>query len=356
MQEQRITIFCSYAHEDQLFAHQLKTHFAPLERLYPWMFWTDMEICAGEEWDRTIQKYLNTAQVILLLISPDFMASDYCYKKELKRAMERHERGEAHVIPIIIRPVVHWKKTRFGKLQALPDDGRPITDRYWPRHEDVLHHVVGKIAETIGLYAREHHINMKDDFSQAFPGQPLQQEQVEVFEYQQDAYRRLIHIIEQEGAKEAVLIQYSCKTSLDVVRMLLRKGAKVTIFIQHEETAARIVSQFQAERILDTTRNLRSDLGDALLESNKLKVYKYRSPNSMSAVKIDQHVICMGWYTLEQEDDSDQHGNVNTIIELSGHDRAAVVALAGTNAFHALEKTFNVLETNYRKHAELVRI
>src|SRR5689334_19796521 len=127
MQERRVTIFCSYAHEDQLFANQLKTHFAPLERLYPWMLWTDMEICAGEEWDRTIQKYLNTAQIILLLISPDFMASDYCYKKELKRAMERHERREAYVIPIIIRPVVHWKKTRFGKLQALPDDGRPIT-------------------------------------------------------------------------------------------------------------------------------------------------------------------------------------------------------------------------------------
>ena len=94
-----------------------------------------------------------------------------------------------------------------------------------------------------------------------------------------------------------------------------------------------------------------------MLEPNKLKVYKYRSPNSMSAVKIDQRVICMGWYTLEQEDDdSDQNENASTTIELSGHDRAAVVALAGTDAFHALDKTFNVLETNYRKRAELVRI
>lgn len=78
---QQVKIFCSYAHEDQVFVHQLQTHFALLQRLKSWIFWTDTEIHAGEVWEQTIQEHLDTAQIILLLISPDFINSDYCYSK-----------------------------------------------------------------------------------------------------------------------------------------------------------------------------------------------------------------------------------------------------------------------------------
>ena len=84
--------------------------------------WHDRNISAGTEWEREINKHLNEADIILLLISPDFIASDYCYSKEMKWAMDRHERGEARVIPIILRPVDNWKGAPFGKLQALPKD------------------------------------------------------------------------------------------------------------------------------------------------------------------------------------------------------------------------------------------
>src|SRR6266702_3987265 len=79
---------------------------------------------------RTLEKQLNTSQVILLLISPDFMDSEYCYGVEMKHAMGRHERGEACVIPIILRPV-YWQGAPFGKLQALPTDARYITSPNW---------------------------------------------------------------------------------------------------------------------------------------------------------------------------------------------------------------------------------
>ncbi len=87
---------------------------------------------AGTEWEYEIDKHLNTASIILLLISSDFIASSYCYGREMKRALERHELGEARVIPIILRPVI-WRYAPFGRLQALPKDAKPVTT--WPNRE-----------------------------------------------------------------------------------------------------------------------------------------------------------------------------------------------------------------------------
>ncbi|HEY1350269.1 MAG TPA: toll/interleukin-1 receptor domain-containing protein [Ktedonobacteraceae bacterium] len=120
-QGESIKIFCSYAHEDRLFAQQLETHFALLKRLNPRVFWTHSEIRAGDEREQTIGEQLGTAQVILLLVGPDFINSQYCYTKEMKRAIERHERREAVVIPVLLRPFAFWKHAPFSKLQALPE-------------------------------------------------------------------------------------------------------------------------------------------------------------------------------------------------------------------------------------------
>src|SRR5439155_15124811 len=114
-----IEILCCYARKDKLLLKELKTHLIPLQRQGLISIWHDADISAGMEWEVEINKHLNADQVILLLVSPDFMASDYCYSKELKRAIERHERGEARVIPIILRRVL-WKVAPLNKLQALP--------------------------------------------------------------------------------------------------------------------------------------------------------------------------------------------------------------------------------------------
>ena len=80
----------------------------------------------GDEWADEIDDNLDRADIILLLISADFIASDYCYEKEMQRAMARHNNSEAVVIPIILRPT-DWQNTPFSKLQFLPKDGEPVT-------------------------------------------------------------------------------------------------------------------------------------------------------------------------------------------------------------------------------------
>src|SRR5438067_12626282 len=113
-----VEIFCCYARKDQELLQILKAHLMPLQRQGLITIWSDTDINAGEEWEEEIRQHLTTAQIILLLVSPDFMASEYCYSNEMQRAMERHSLGEAKVIPIILRPV-YWQSAPIGKLQAL---------------------------------------------------------------------------------------------------------------------------------------------------------------------------------------------------------------------------------------------
>src|SRR2546423_2881918 len=100
-----VKLFFCYAHEDEPLLNQLKSHLRPLQRQGLIDVWYDRDISAGSDWEQEIKEQLHTAQIILLLVSPDFMASDYINDVELKRAIERHNSGEARVIPIILRPV-----------------------------------------------------------------------------------------------------------------------------------------------------------------------------------------------------------------------------------------------------------
>lgn len=142
-----IKIFFCYAREDETFLNKLKTQLRPLQRQGLFDLWHDRDISAGTAWELAIKEQLNTAQIILLLVSPDFMASDYCYSVEMQRALERREKGEAEVIPIILRRV-HWQGEPLGKLQALPTDGVPVSN--WQDRDEALYNVaegIKKIAE-----------------------------------------------------------------------------------------------------------------------------------------------------------------------------------------------------------------
>jgi hypothetical protein len=127
-----LEVFFSYAHEDEKLRDELVKHLSLLKRQGVIRDWHDRQITAGTEWAGAIDAHLQSAQIILMLVSADFMASDYCYDVEMQRAMERHEAREARVIPVILRPV-DWQGAPFGKLQALPTDGKPITN--WPNQD-----------------------------------------------------------------------------------------------------------------------------------------------------------------------------------------------------------------------------
>src|SRR5947209_251350 len=109
--------------------HYLTAALGTLKRQGFFSIWYDREISAGMEWEQEKDKHLNTAQIILLLVSSAYLDSDYCYSLEMQRALERHAQGESLVIPIILRPV-YWQDTPFGSLQALPSDAKPVTR--WP--------------------------------------------------------------------------------------------------------------------------------------------------------------------------------------------------------------------------------
>jgi hypothetical protein len=123
------SLFFSYTHVDEALRDKLEVHLASLRRQGVITAWHDRRIIAGSEIDNEIDENLNAADVILLLVSPDFIASDYCYEREMKRAMERHEAREAQVIPVILRPC-DWRDLPFGKLLGVPKDGKPVTR--WP--------------------------------------------------------------------------------------------------------------------------------------------------------------------------------------------------------------------------------
>ncbi len=88
--------------------------------------WYDRQILAGENIDREVVTNLRASQIFLALVSPDFLASDYCYEKEMAEAFKRHEAGSMRVIPVILEPC-DWKTSPLGKLRALPKDGKPIS-------------------------------------------------------------------------------------------------------------------------------------------------------------------------------------------------------------------------------------
>ncbi len=141
-----LELFYSYAHADERWCKRLEIHLSNLQRQGFIVAWHDRNISAGTTWASEIDSHLNTAQIILLLISPDFIASDYCYSIEMKRAMERHQAGDVRVIPVILRPT-DWEGTPFKQLQALPTNARPVTR--WQNRDDALLDVVNGIREAV---------------------------------------------------------------------------------------------------------------------------------------------------------------------------------------------------------------
>ncbi|MCY6492231.1 NACHT domain-containing protein [Leptolyngbya sp. GGD] len=145
---QPIEIFISYARKDELLMKELEKHLSNLKNQRIIRAWHNQQIPAGAERAEQIDHYLESAQIILLLISPDFLASRECYGVELRRAMERHQAKEAIVIPVLLRPV-DWQGAPFSQLQALPQNGKPITT--WKNRDEAFQNVATGIRYAIAF-------------------------------------------------------------------------------------------------------------------------------------------------------------------------------------------------------------
>lgn len=131
-------------------------HLAPLKREGVIESWHDHRISAGDEFDKVIAEEMEKADVMLLLISPDFLASSYCYDVELTRAIQRHDQRLARVIPVILRPC-DWRSSPFAKLKVAPKDGKPVTK--WLDRDDAFLDVVDHIRGALGTAEERYLIN-----------------------------------------------------------------------------------------------------------------------------------------------------------------------------------------------------
>ena len=135
-----------YARKDKELVEQLDKHLTPLKRKELIEVWYGEMIEAGEVWDEAIRRQLDSAEIFLLMVSSDFISSQYIYDVELKAAMERQRRGEARVIPVILRSCM-WQKEEFGVLQALPGNGLPVVK--WGDRDEAFTNIVQGIQKVL---------------------------------------------------------------------------------------------------------------------------------------------------------------------------------------------------------------
>lgn len=126
MSVSQVRVFLSYCHADEDFKNKLNKHLAPLKRCNKVKEWDDRQLIVGTLFEDTIKKHLQEDEIIILLISSDFINSDYCYNVEMEKAIERAKIGTCKIIPIIIRPCL-WQITPLKDFLALPEDGKPIS-------------------------------------------------------------------------------------------------------------------------------------------------------------------------------------------------------------------------------------
>jgi hypothetical protein len=144
-----IKVFISYSHKDESHKEQLEEHLSMLKRSKIIDAWHDRKIMAGQDWSNEISTHLENSELILLLISPSFLGSDYCFNLEMNRAIELHKEGKAVLIPIVVRPC-DWSSCELGSYQAVPKDANPITS--WNNQDEAWLDAIKGIREQLDSY------------------------------------------------------------------------------------------------------------------------------------------------------------------------------------------------------------
>jgi hypothetical protein len=171
-----ITLYCYYAPVDHKYILELKKHLASLEKQGWLIVWHDGDIDAGTDFINVKLSRLNNADVILIFVSPDFVASDACFSPEMRQSVRRHISGEAHIIPIYLRPA-HWQETPFYHIQPLPKNGEPVTSKSWFHLDEALFDVTQGIRAILQKLLGDE-LNMEQHVSDQ-EAQPAETRQVQ---------------------------------------------------------------------------------------------------------------------------------------------------------------------------------
>ncbi len=177
-------VFTMYAREDAQYLDELRGQLRPLENAGRIKVWSDREINPGADWEKAIVQKLDTADIILILVSSAYFNSAFIHEVEIKYALKRHEAGETRVLPIIVRPCAFGDDPVISRLQALPTDGKAVTDqRYWPERDNAWLDVVTGVKLTLNLLEKA-----EKDKQQAVLDARLQEEAA-IEQAQKDAER-----------------------------------------------------------------------------------------------------------------------------------------------------------------------
>lgn len=202
--KKKVELFYSYSHKDEKDKRELEKHLGTLHREGIISNWHFRKIDAGKEWEGEIKLHLNTARIILLLVSPNFIESDYCNDVEVKRAMQRHKNKEAIVIPVILRTVA-WQKLSFGKLQALPEGAKPVNE--WRSRDKAFKNIVEGIRRVVETLNRESKISGVDGIKKAAPKAP----KLIIFEDDKKWLDRIRDTLKDQGCKIETFSRYNEK-------------------------------------------------------------------------------------------------------------------------------------------------
>jgi hypothetical protein len=169
-----------------------------------------------------------------------------------------------------------------------------------------------------------------------------------LFAEQQDVYTALKEYVVQHGVREAVFLQYSCSTALDLLRVVVRAGAKVTLYLQSPSTPRKLGSSYQHDRVRTTHAKLPSELKDLQFEKN-VRIYEYDPPASVSAVRIDDKLISVGWsITKNIESTSYAEYPIGDTVEMLAHNVPAILARRGSAEYDTLNTLFRDLCENFK--------
>jgi len=141
-----VEIFFSYAHEDEKLMDDVRRQLILYDRQGIIEKWHDRKILPGQDWNQVVDARINRARIILLFVSPHFIESKYIYNVEMNEALKLHKQGRAVVIPVILRPCP-WQDLPFGHLQALPEDGRAVTQ--WENRDEVTLSISTEIMRVV---------------------------------------------------------------------------------------------------------------------------------------------------------------------------------------------------------------
>ena len=159
-----VKIFYCYARKDRNLRDELEKHLFVLKHQGKIRSWHDREILPGASWEHEVDAQLGLADIVLLLISPDFIASNYCYGIEMQRALERHSQGDVYIIPILLRPC-YWEETPISQLQLLPTGEKAITS--WQNRDEAFKNVtrgIVRVVDRLLINPSQHSDNnVKDD-------------------------------------------------------------------------------------------------------------------------------------------------------------------------------------------------